>query len=106
MIWVLLFVAALTFYILIGLHLYRKAKVVLRQASSSAEVFDSFNRAMEEAEPEPFASPPALGAGAEDKAQWARTRRLNRVRRAKRKARRRQETLQRWKEIPIPSTRA
>ncbi len=104
-IWVLLILAALVFYALIALRLYRKAKVVLRQASTSAEVFDAFTLALEDAQTEPFETSPALMATNEARATWRRTRRVNRVRRAKRKALRRQETLQRWREIPIPTSK-
>lgn len=105
-VWVLLVVAALVFYVLIGLHLYGKVKTVLGQAQESLEVFDSFTEAMAAAEEAPFNTPVALGADAARRAQWRHTRRVNRIRRRQRRARRHRQTLERWKNVPLTAPKA
>lgn len=106
LIWVALVVAALMFYGLIGLFLFRKAARVLTQAQDSTEVFDAFTQALDGIEVTPFKTAPDLAADEEQKSAWRRTRRINRIRRSKRRLARRRRTYQRWKEMPFSTSKA
>lgn len=102
LIWVLLVIAAIGVFVLIGVHLFRKLQTAMTQAQATTVLFEEFERALDQA-PEPtMPAPLAVGAGLTERARWTRQRRENRIRRAQRKAVRRRATLARWREIPIP----
>lgn len=94
--WALLILGALVVYALIGLRLLRKAQAVFAQAGHTLEMVEVFGAAVDGLDDLVFDTPVALTATETQKAQWRRGRRLNLIRRKKRKLVRRRRTLIRW----------
>ena len=105
-VWAALAVGALVAFVAVGVHLFGKARAVVRQAQESTVVFAEFERALAEAQEPTMPEALALLAGPERRRGWTHRRRLNLVRRARRKAARRRATLRRWREIPIPPAKS
>lgn len=101
--WVVLILGSLAVFALLGLHLFRKATALIHQASGTAEVFSAFAQALDAAQTPAFVPAQAIGASAAEKEQWRMLRRINRVKRAQRKARRREVTFARWRELINPA---
>lgn len=96
LLWVGLVLAALVFFALLGVFLFRKAMGLLRQAQGSTEILEAFAEASETSPPVRSLDPIAVLASDTQRDAWRRTRRLNRIRRTKRKRARRETTLRRW----------
>lgn len=101
LIWVLLVIGALLVFALIGWHLFKKVKGVLAQAGESGVVFEAFSQAMDDIEERAYQPVHAVVATQEEKQQWRHTRRVNRIKRRKRKDLRRKKTLRRWSKMPF-----
>lgn len=106
LIWVLLFVSALVFFVLVGLHLYKKFLNLMDQTGDSAQVFDEFAQAVESIEEQTYQPHNPIGASHEQKEKWRHDRRVNLIRRKKRKELRRKITLARWRNTPNRVTKA
>lgn len=101
-IWIILIIATIVTFVLLGLSLFRKVKSVLEEISGTAKVAEQFAAALEKAHREPQPLPIALMATEKEKYLWHQTRSQNIARRGQRRVERRQRTLRRWQEIGIP----
>lgn len=103
-IWGVLIIGTITGIVLLGLRLYRKARRFLAQLEQTTVLMDRLAEKSDELAdlrpPDPVFTPD-IAATDSQRDHWRQTLALNRDRRALRRRRRRQVTLERWRRLGL-----